>query len=318
MKKQILSAVILLLWAALCLAGCATAEERAYEEACLLLESGEYEAAMEAFSGIGMYRQISRKMEEARQLLEEENTEFLLGEWVDLPSGTVFRFQEDGRGTLTTEEYSCTFLYTCDGKAVQISVPLELELKAKKEDGLLHLKDADGIYDLVTMEEYESMQPVTVEITVDNWQEYFVARRAEDVGVDENGRVNHRETGYGIFLKEEYVSRLDLSVSDGSVWFDLEHTYTPYILEGRLDSEDYTLVKTKMPPNQPAYRDSYSSTLPALYRGYQDWRGPQSDFNHALCAFMGDARVDIDGTTYMMLIEEVTVLNAYGFLVLNP
>lgn len=314
MKKRILSIVILVLF---CLAGCASAEERAFEEACALLEDGDYEAAIEAFSEIGMYRQISDKIEEAQELLEEENTEFLLGQWVDLPTGTVYTFSEEGRGVLSMEVGDFTFLYTCDGKTVEITVPLELRLKVEKEDGTVHLKDADGSFDLVPKKHYESLYPMEVEITMDNWQEYFVARRAQDVGVDDDGYVSHRETGYGFFLKEEYRPRLDLSC-DGSICFEIVFTYTPYIVEGRLDSDDYTLTKTVMPEGEDAIQDTFEASLYVLDRGYQAWRGPQSDFNSAFCAFVGDGVFYIDDVAYLFAIEEAEVLDVHGTLALNP
>ena len=69
MKKRFLTVVILVLF---CLTGCVSAEERAFEEACALMEDGDYEAAIEAFADIGMYREISDKIEEAQELLQEE------------------------------------------------------------------------------------------------------------------------------------------------------------------------------------------------------------------------------------------------------
>ena len=314
MKKRFLTVVILVLF---CLTGCVSAEERAFEEACALMEDGDYEAAIEAFSEIGMYREISDKIEEAQELLQEENAEFLLGQWVDLNTGTVYTFCEGGMGAFSRESNEPSFLYTCDGKTVEITVPIQLRLKVHKEDGTVHLKDAAGTHDLVPERYYEALSLLEVEITMDNWQEYFVARRAQDVGVDEDGYVNHRETGYSFFLKEEYRSRLDLSC-DGSVCFEIVFTYTPYIVEGRLDSDDYTLIPTEMPGGEDAFQDTLEASLYVLYRGWQDWRGPQSDFNNAFCAFIGDGMYYIDGVPYLFAIEDAEVLDVHGTLILNP
>lgn len=314
MKKRILSLLILVLF---CLSGCRSAQERAFEEACALMEAGEYEAAMEAFADIGMYREISDKIEEARELLQEENAEFLLGQWADLNTGTVYTFCEGGRGAFSTEAGELIFLYTCDGKTVEITVPMELRLKVHKEDGTVHLKDAAGTHDLVPQRYYEALSLLEVEITPENWQTYFVARRAQDVGVDEEGYVNHRETGYGFFLKEEYRSRLDLSC-DGSVCFEVVFTYTPYIVEGRLDSENYSLTKTEMPQGENGIQDTFEASMYVLHRGWQDWRGPQSDFNDAFCAFIGDGMFYIDGIPYLFAIEDAEVLDVHGTLLLNP
>lgn len=320
MKHTALRIVCLVLAMALLfsLAGCAPADQRAFQRACALMDAGEYEAAIEAFSAIGMYQDIAEKIEEAQDLLEEENTRFLYGTWVNLHTGTLFTFSKDGKGTLFAADGETAFTYTCDGKTVAFTAPAELLLKAEKEDGILHLKDQEGLCDLVSRKDYEKMGPETVEITPDNWETYFEGRQAQDVGLDSDGYVNHREVGYGIFLKEEYLDRLDSGSYDGAVWFEITYEYTPYLLEGNLDSDFYSLKETRLPRELGAYRGSFSTSLPVNHRGYQQWRSPESDFNNAACCFLGADRLEWDGNVYMMMIDNVEILDVRGTLVLNP
>lgn len=301
------------------LTGCAPADQRAFQRACDLMDAGEYEAAIEAFSAIGMYQDIAEKIEEAQGLLEEENTRFLYGTWVNLHTGTLLTFSKDGKGTLFAANGEETaFTYTCDGKTVAFTAPAELLLKTEKEDGVLHLKDQEGLYDLVSRKDYEKMGPVTVEITPDNWETYFEGRQAQDVGLDSDGFVNHRELGYGIFLKEEYLDRLDAGSYDGAVWFEITFEYTPYLLEGNLDSDFYSLKETRLPRELDAYRGRFSTSLPVNHRGYQQWRSPESDFNNAACCFLGADRLEWEGNVYMMMIDKVEIRDVRGTLVLNP
>jgi len=316
MKKITLRIICLALSAALCLcvSGCAPADERAFERACDLMDAGEYEAAIEAFSAIGMYEQISEKIDEAQELLDEENSEFLYGDWVDLQTGSVFTFSKGGKGNVAAQGEAIPFSYTCDGKTVEITEPLSLWLKVSKEDDILHLKDPDGLYDLVTQKDYVNFGPVTIEITPDNWQEYFEGKQAQDVGVDSEGHVDHRELLYGIFLKEEYLSRLDYDACDGQVWFEIEYSYAPYLLEGDLQSDTYTLTEVRMPKELDMYRGKFYATEPVNYRGYQIWRSPESDINNAVCCLLGVEILEHDGQTYVMMIDNAKVVNAWGQL----
>ena len=63
----------------LTLAACASKEDKAFDEANALLEAGDYEGAIAAFSAIGRYQEISAKIAEATQLLDESNAGFLYG-----------------------------------------------------------------------------------------------------------------------------------------------------------------------------------------------------------------------------------------------
>ena len=322
MKKITLRIICLALSAALCfsLAGCAPADERAFERACALMDAGEYEAAIEAFSAIGMYEQISEKIDEAQELLEEENMKFLYGDWVNIHTGALFTFSKGGKGSVSQDGRDTPFTYTSDGKSVDILAPVPLQLKVDKEEGVVHLKDQAGDYDLVPEKEYQDylpQGPVTVEITLDNWQDYFEGRQAQDVGLDDKGDVNFREYGYGIFLKEEYIGSLDhTGILDVS--FDVEYDLVPYLLEGDLNSDDYTLTEVRLPRTEKA-PGKQQATMAVYDRGFQHWRSPESDLNNAVCGFISPMEVIVEkNEVYVLLVGNVTVTAASGSMPLLP
>ena len=47
-----------------------------------------------------------------------------------------------------------------------------------------------------------------IEITTENWQDYFERRDVQKVYVNNTGEITLREFGYGVFLKDEYIPRL--------------------------------------------------------------------------------------------------------------
>ena len=47
-----------------------------------------------------------------------------------------------------------------------------------------------------------------IEITTENWQDYFERRDVQKVRVNDAGEITLREFGYGVFLKDEFIPRL--------------------------------------------------------------------------------------------------------------
>ena len=60
----------------------------------------------------------------------------------------------------------------------------------------------------------ETIPPTTAEavqeiqITTENWQDYFERRDVQKVRVNDAGEITLREFGYGVFLKDEFIPRL--------------------------------------------------------------------------------------------------------------
>lgn len=78
-----------------------------------------------------------------------------------------------------------------------------------------------------------------VEITLDNWQEYFELRQTEQVYVSQSCAVTNRVFGYGVFLKEEFLSRL---APGSDVSFELQYDVSWKRVLGDVTSDSYMII----------------------------------------------------------------------------
>ena len=85
----------------------------------------------------------------------------------------------------------------------------------------------------------EPPQPVAIEITLENWEEYFELRETEQVYISESCSVINRVFGYGVFLKEEYADRF---ANESDVSFDLEYNVAWARVMGDLTADNYLIT----------------------------------------------------------------------------
>lgn len=209
MKKAI--ALLLVLVLSLCACGEAAPQEttvdpevKAFQDAEALLEAGEYEAAIAAFSAIGNYQQIADKIAEAETLLDKQRNSFLYGNWKDLNSLAEVSFDESGMGVFKTQDSSETFLFSIQDGIV--TLPAGLVAKVTEIDGVTHL--ISDAHDFVKEENYEALAPEAIELTLENWETYFEIREAQESKFNELGELEGIELGFGVFLREEYMARM--------------------------------------------------------------------------------------------------------------
>lgn len=298
--KNILKLFSLLLALVLCLslAACGetvSEEDQAFEAANALLEAGDYDGAIAAFSSIGRYQEIAAKIEEAIRLKAEANAGFLLGTWKDIVSGTTFIFESDSSVTMITtypdgSSYESDTLYTYADGVVEAFYPFQVQ----EIDGVTHLVNADASYDLVPEANYADLCPITVEITMDNWQEYFELREAADVQDNAFGEPEYRSLGYAVMLKEEYIQRLVNAYANLNVSFEMQYDESIYLVTGDFVSGDYTLEEGK--PywySQPLEQDATATTEVWDYRNndysqHSDLYGHVGGFFHGGNWYMED------------------------------
>lgn len=119
----------------------------------------------------------------------------------------------------------CLSLCACGGSA-------ELE-KYQKYETLINYLEAEeyenAYYELLRLSqgaqgtqgtEQEEKELVTVDITLDNWQEYFEIRPYEECFYNDFGDLTGQNNGYAFYLKSEHLSRLAEAgpqLPDGSV-----------------------------------------------------------------------------------------------------
>jgi len=230
-------------------------EQVAFEAACALLEEGKYQEAIEAFSALESYRRIQGKINEAEAAM---NAEWLASEeaarqaeleklgflydttWYELGGTMELTFDEcqnggsplhclywDHWGTLESYETHWEFI----GGEIWISHLPGLDPDASGENGYrATAEDRDGVthlligeLDFVCSEDYGPFAPVEIEITLDNWQEYFEIREGYKWEQDDFGVTNGVRIITAIVLKEEYRDRTVLELTNVVFGYTSDH-----------------------------------------------------------------------------------------------
>ena len=234
MKKHIrVLSLILALSLCLSMAACSS-DDKAFEEADALLAAGDYDGAIAAFSAIGRYEEISAKIAEAEKLRNDANMGFLFGVWKDIKgvnNTQMLTLREDGSFVLAINELTYTGTYTYENNTVTISQPLVLSFDLVSDNDVVHLVcSTNG--DFVPEANYDALCAKEIEITMDNWQEYFELKEVNDIHVNEFGEVSSVRPSVGIFLKEEYYSRLPEYYYDVGISFEITYDEAKYQLLG--------------------------------------------------------------------------------------
>lgn len=239
MKKHIrILSVILALSLCVSMAACSS-DDKAFEEADALLAAGDYDGAIAAFSAIGRYEEISAKIAEAEKLRNEANMGFLFGTWKDLSSDQTLTLREDSTYMLVAGAETWTGTYTYENNVVTISQPIVLSFELVNDEDITHLV-CSAIGNFVHETNYDALCAKEIEITMDNWQEYFELKEVNNVYVNEFGEVSSVCPSIGIFLKEEYYSRLPDNYWDMELSFELIYDEASYkVLNCTPDEYDY-------------------------------------------------------------------------------
>lgn len=252
--------LLMVLLLSISLTACASAEDKAFDEANALLEAGDYDGAIAAFSAIGRYQEISEKIEQAQQLRDEKNAGFLFGTWFNLINGESYTFHPDGTGTLVYETDMISFTYSYTDGIIKFTSPEVYFIDVKEIDGVMHLTNGDGNFDLVSEDDYAVLGPQEVEITLENWEEYFELRQANNVYVNNFGEVEHNYPCHGIFLKEEFYDRISPDYVDFKIDFELTYDEACFkVLDFDPDTESWEFIGdyTFEPTDPPRWWDDF-------------------------------------------------------------
>ena len=115
-----------------------------------------------------------------------------------------------------------------------------------------------------------------IEITMDNWQEYFELREAQLITLTSAGEIYNREFGQGVFLKPEYAEML----AEAEVSFDLFADQVRYQVYGDITTDNYVIRKDTL----------HKEGEQTLTETVQDFRtrekiAEDSDFHNAVAAW---------------------------------
>ena len=251
--KRLLS-LILALVLCLSLAACASEEDKAFEAADALLAAGDYEGAIAAFSAIGRYQEISDKIYKAEMMRAEEArlssiaaAEAYFGNWVNISpyyteTTVTLALNANGIGTMAWGEDTHDSNINYKDSIISLDNPI-MDLKVTDIDGITHLISEEYNMDFVSEANVAAFTPIDIEITLDNWQEYFEIKEVNSISINAFGEVDYVQPCIGIFLKEEYYDRLLENYWDMELAFELTYDETAYkILNCTPDNYKYELA----------------------------------------------------------------------------
>lgn len=304
--KNIKRFLTLILALVMCLAmtSCASEEDKAFEAADALLAAGDYEGAIAAFSSIGRYAEISEKIYEAEMLrIEAErlagaaNAEPLYGNWINTKGDIVgtditLAINPDGNCTLVWGETVTDSPYRCSDNLFTIDM-MVIDLKIEVIEGVTHLIYDEYNMDFVSEADYPAFAPQDIEITLDNWQDYFEMKEVNSIQVNAFGEVSNVQPAIGIFLKEEHYDRLLENYWDMEISFELLYDETPYkVLNCTAEEFDYNFTGNyeKEPATAPSWWEMQTGCT-AIGQVFDnrnaDWIAEQSPFHNTFAAEIG-------------------------------
>ena len=238
--KRFLS-LILALVMCLAMTACASEEDKAFEAADALLAAGDYEGAIAAFSSIPRYQEISAKIEEAEKLrMEAEkqthiaNAQPLYGNWINADvdnfgSDITLAINADGNCTMVWGDTVTDSTYGCKDSTFSVLM-MGIDLKIETVEGITHLVNEEFNMDFVAEANYSAFALQEIELTMDNWQEYFEIKEVNNIRKNAFGEVESVYPTVGIFLKDEYYSRLPQYFDNLNIAFELTYDETPYVV----------------------------------------------------------------------------------------
>lgn len=309
--KRILS-LFLFLALALSFTGCSVlAEEKALADAKKLIEAGQYAQAIDLLRSIERYNEINALLDEATRLqaaadLERRMTgaDFLFGEWICVDDfGSTLTFSSDGICQLDqgSTVRSGDFAYADN------TVTSELDtFRVTTANGITWLTAAEGKR-FVRPADYETVGPRTVEITAENWQEYFELRQHRFLTFDEMDQVSSVGFGYALCLREAHLPRLFDSPEAVNLSFRLEYTSLfRYVTD---PAGDY-----KLGPISHYSRTGKENSAAAV----TDYRhgGETGPLPGSVCALFGTT-LPLD-SRYFPVYEDAAVTEVHGSIILYP
>lgn len=253
--------VALFLIAALCLALAACGKESKYADLERMLDEGRYSEALayilalQGGSGLIAVPEGGSSAGTAAPKIDDESQaiiDSLMGDWIytgteeDAPK--AFTFRKDG--TCTVDGQEMTWEYGSDGSFMGSGIRIVyLQLKEGESETYeisASLSDKGvTVFDCQNDNEYFSYyicpdRYETVELTLDNWQEYFEWTEEFFHGTDAFGDISSRGTYYRFVLKQAYLDRLsDYAGNTGAV----EITYSTANHRITINSDGTTYTK---------------------------------------------------------------------------
>jgi hypothetical protein len=155
-------------------------------------------------------------------MADQEANGHLYGTWKNLYNDSVLTLEAMGQGTLDGE--ACVYAAT-DSELTISGQEQDITLEITDHNGILRLVNRGAGWDLVPEAEAEAFAPVTVELTMDNWEEYFILKEVMSTGY--TGAVMPEEgiPDFEIWMKPECIDRLVDTPTDDSMKLNVVFTF---------------------------------------------------------------------------------------------
>lgn len=310
---------------AVSLMACGSGNEKTIEEAQALIDSGDYESAIELLTSIEEYQQITEILDEAVQLMQEQErqerlagADFLFGTWICIDDmTTTLTYREDGTCSVVGQydTWDGTFSYdngTIAGVLDTFTVGEYLGVPCLTGETFgKNMSDGEFFaYRFIKEEDYEALGPKTVEITTENWEAYFDLREVRVTYLNDFGEIDYVGFGYGIYLKEEYVEKLYTGYEAVSVAFKMEYDWCSRRVTNPAQ-DDCVIGDIVWTPEHE------SDTSQVFDNRHYDHIGPEQPEYNAVCAIFGYANGVQDNDIFPCL-ENGVVIDVQGTLILYP
>ena len=235
------------------------------------MEAGNYESAIGVLNSMEIYREISGKIAEAEQGYQAqkiaesswlfENTWYAVdgdmqvtflrepeptGEWmmayvIPVGQGST-ALNRQGKIPFTFMGDVCVLEYFTDFQTFYVP---QMPVDPYQKDGKTILRLAGMEFATEKTEPQEVVIPVDmVEITMDNWQEYFEIKTYDCWKQDDFGENSDLVLVTYVALKDEYIERIDLEQSDVAVGYAYGWDLMNICLDWQTATYELTRVKS--------------------------------------------------------------------------
>lgn len=142
----------------------------------------------------------------------------VVGTWVNTSSndhGFVMTINEDGTGTIILGEQELTITWEkTDEEIICNTGSKELTFKIRANNGVVEISYKDGYYVVVSEQDYENTIEC-VELTLENWQQYFEIKHYAEPQTNDFDEIFGLMISSTLVLKDEYANAY--AGSDGAV-----------------------------------------------------------------------------------------------------
>lgn len=142
----------------------------------------------------------------------------VVGTWKNTSSndhGFVMTINEDGTGTIILGEQELTITWEkTDEEIICNTGSKELTFKIRANNGVVEMSYKDGYYVVVSEQDYENTIEC-VELTLENWQQYFEIKPYAEPQTDAFDELSDLMICTTLVLKDEYVNTF--AASDGAI-----------------------------------------------------------------------------------------------------